>query len=422
MGRPPPTDLLTASRFKQVSSSPGVEAEPFNRGRKWRNLPRWKRRAAYATAALFGLGTIWAATAATVRPTTETETESETTSDPTTPAATPADEPGAPNDATPETETEAVPSPPSMLPATELAPSVPTPSIPTPSVPTPVVPTPTVPGASVPGAMPALDVLAAIRVERERPSGYDRDLFEYGSEPDGFGCRTRAKVLIRDSLTPAQVDPVGCAVVAGDWYSRYDGLTWSDPAEVEIDHVVALKEAWDSGAWAWDPARLAAFGNDLDDPRTLAAVTGSANRDKGDKDPSNWIPARPEAVCTYIADWTAIKARWGLSMDESEHGRIRNLLNNRCPGHTIATWPPAPAAAATATATTTLPPVPVPTIAPAPAGLPAAGNCDPSYPSVCIAPAPPDLDCGDIPYRRFDVQQPDPHGFDRDRDGVGCES
>jgi endonuclease YncB( thermonuclease family) len=50
------------------------------------------------------------------------------------------------------------------------------------------------------------------------------------------------------------------------------------------------------------------------------------------------------------------------------------------------------------------------------------GKCDPSYPGVCIAPPPPDLDCGDIPYRRFQVLPPDPHGFDRDGDGVGCES
>ena len=148
---------------------------------------------------------------------------------------------------------------------------------------------------------------------------------------------------MRDSLTPAQVDAGGCAVVAGDWYSRYDGVTWSDPAELEIDHVVALKEAWDSGAWAWDEARLTAFGNDVDDVRSLVAVTGAENQAKSDKDPSNWIPSYPDAVCTYLADWTSIKARWGLSMDESEYGRIRNLLTDRCPGQTIAPWEPVPA-------------------------------------------------------------------------------
>ena len=107
--------------------------------------------------------------------------------------------------------------------------------------------------------MLALDVLATIPVEREHPDGYDRDRFRYGDTVDPLGCRTRALVLKRDSLTPAQVDAGACTVVAGDWYSRYDGLTWSDPAEVEIDHVVALKEAWDSGAWAWDDARLTAY-------------------------------------------------------------------------------------------------------------------------------------------------------------------
>jgi micrococcal nuclease len=49
-------------------------------------------------------------------------------------------------------------------------------------------------------------------------------------------------------------------------------------------------------------------------------------------------------------------------------------------------------------------------------------GCDPSYPGVCIAPAPPDLDCGDIPFRRFTVLPPDRHGFDGDHDGIGCES
>ena len=62
------------------------------------------------------------------------------------------------------------------------------------------------------------------------------------------------------------------------------------------------------------------------------------------------------------------------------------------------------------------------TPAPAPTSPPATGNCDPSYPGVCIPRYPPDLDCGDIPFRRFTVVQPDPHGFDADLDGVGCES
>ena len=215
---------------------------------------------------------------------------------------------------------------------------------------------------------------------------------------------------MRDSLTPAQVDAGGCAVIAGDWYSRYDGITWSDPAELEIDHVVALKEAWDSGAWAWDDARLTAFGNDVDDVRSLVAVTGAENQAKSDKDPSNWIPSNPDAVCTYLADWTSIKARWGLSMDESEHGRIRNLLTDRCPGQTIAPWEPVPAVVAT----TPAPPAPAPVPAPPLAAVPAS-DCDPSYPTLCIPVGAPDLDCGDIPDRRFPVLPARPARLRRQR-------
>ena len=70
--------------------------------------------------------------------------------------------------------------------------------------------------------------------------------------------------------------------MSGRWYSAYDGQTVTNAADIEIDHVVALKEAWDSGAFAWDDARRAAYGNDLTDPRTLVAVTASSNQAKSD--------------------------------------------------------------------------------------------------------------------------------------------
>ncbi len=279
------------------------------------------------------------------------------------------------------------------------------------------VPTATDPVPGDPGQLLAADVLAMIPIEREQGAGYNRELFGYGTPIDGFGCRTRALVLIRDSLTPPQIDRVGCAVVAGDWFSTYDGFTSSDPGDIEIDHVVALKEAWDSGANAWNADRLEAYSNDLVDGRTLRAVTSAVNQAKSDKDPTNWLPPAPDAVCGYLADWVSIKARWGLSMDESEHGRIRNLLTERCPGQTIAPWVDVPPAAPTDRVT----PLPVSPPA-APSAPPVEGACDPSYPGVCIPPGPPDLDCGDITFRRFEVLPPDPHRFDGDDNGVGCES
>jgi len=263
----------------------------------------------------------------------------------------------------------------------------------------------------------ALDVLAFVVVEDEHQDGYDRSLFAEGVDDDGNGCDTRVEVLIRDTLDLPQIDPFGCHVLAGRWLSVYDDVTTTDPTLLDIDHVVALKEAWDSGAWRWGDQRRDDFANDLLDVRTLRAVTRVANQSKGDADPSNWLPPNEAFVCQYLADWIAIKVRWGLSMDQSEAGRIRNVLTERCPDQTIAPWP------ATAPWTPTLLSASVTTTTAAPVAIQplVSGTCDASYPDVCIPPAPPDLDCGDVSYRRFTVLPPDPHGFDGDQNGVGCE-
>jgi hypothetical protein len=268
----------------------------------------------------------------------------------------------------------------------------------------------------VPGSLLALDVLVFIPVRNEHRGGYERDRFGYPNDADGDGCNTRDEVLARDSSTLPQIDAFGCQVIAGDWYSPYDGRTLSDPADIQIDHLVALKEAWDSGAWAWDDARLRAFGNDLDDTRALRAVSSESNQSKSENDPSNWLPPNDGYVCTYLADWIAVKARWSLSMDQSEYGRIRNVLRDRCPDQVIAPWTPAPPPAEVPIVPALSPPPP--TVAETP---PPSTTCDPSYPTVCIPPSPPDLDCGDIPHRRFTVLPPDPHRFDGNDDGVGCE-
>jgi hypothetical protein len=226
----------------------------------------------------------------------------------------------------------------------------------------------------------ALSVLATIPQVREQPSGYKRSLFKHWSDLDRDGCSTREEVLIAESLTNAQVDAYGCKVIAGDWYSPYDNLRYTDPADVDIDHVVALKEAWDSGAHSWSATRRELFANDLSDNRHLIAVKDSENQSKSDRDPSNWIPKNSAYLCTYLADWVAVKARWRLSMDSSEWGRIRNLLNASCRTTTITPWGSAkstgtasaggaPSAPADPTAPVQVPasPVtPVPPVTPAP--------------------------------------------------------
>jgi len=196
-----------------------------------------------------------------------------------------------------------------------------------------------------------IDVLRTVRVERENPRGYDRSLFKHWIDFDGDGCDTREQVLKRDAVGLPQVDPFRCTVVEADWISPYDARRTSDRSEVDIDHVVALKEAWDSGAWQWTDAQRTAFANDTSDPRTLLAVSSSSNRSKSDKDPSNWLPALRGYVCTYVANWISVKARWNLSMDQSEWGRLNNILSGQCRGATMRGWNPPPVGVASVATT-----------------------------------------------------------------------
>lgn len=103
------------------------------------------------------------------------------------------------------------------------------------------------------------------------------------------------------------------------------------PRELDVDHVVALAEAWDSGADGWDASRRQAFANDIDFAGSLVAVTTTANRSKGGQDPAEWQPPRREAWCSFATDWATVKVRWGLSADAAEVRALEALLRS-CPG------------------------------------------------------------------------------------------
>lgn len=196
----------------------------------------------------------------------------------------------------------------------------------------------------------AIEVLKTISVQNEYSRGYRRNLFKHWLDVDGDGCNAREQVLKRDAIGLPQVDPFKCFVVEADWLSPYDGVRTSDRTRVDIDHTVALKEAWDSGAWQWNQAQRTAFANDTSDTRSLIAASSSSNRSKGDRDPSNWMPPLRGYWCTYSANWIAVKARWGLSMDQSEWGRLNNVLSGQCAGTTMRGWK---AVAGVVSATTT---------------------------------------------------------------------
>nr|WP_291837480.1 HNH endonuclease family protein [Candidatus Microthrix sp.] len=112
----------------------------------------------------------------------------------------------------------------------------------------------------------------------------------------------------------------------GGWLSEYEGYSTPDESELDIDHLVPLAEAWRSGASRWDPARRAAFANDLDAPQTLIAVTAATNRSKSDSDPSDWQPPNTSYWCTYASDWgreapLGTDRRSGRGESADQHGR-----------------------------------------------------------------------------------------------------
>jgi hypothetical protein len=118
-------------------------------------------------------------------------------------------------------------------------------------------------------------------------------------DADRDRCDTRAEVLYAEARTKPRVG-VGCTLVGGRWYSPYDHRWWTRTSDVDIDHVVALAEAWDSGARRWSTASRRAFANDWGDAGTLAAVTDNVNSAKGDRDPAQWLPPYTAYRCTYI--------------------------------------------------------------------------------------------------------------------------
>lgn len=175
-------------------------------------------------------------------------------------------------------------------------------------------PAPTASQAASDGEVSA-KLRAAVRqlpMAAETRRGYERDTFRHWIDANGDCQDTRDEVLEAESL----VATTGCDVTEGEWRSYYDGVTTEDPSTFDIDHMVPLAEAWDSGAKRWTKNTRERFANDLGDRRSLVAVTASSNRSKSDRDPAEWMPDR--AHCTYVRQWVAVKLRWRLTVDRPE--------------------------------------------------------------------------------------------------------
>ena len=186
--------------------------------------------------------------------------------------------------------------------------------------------------ASSPGdriALPVRDALAALPVQTESRTGYERTKFRHWTDADRDGCSTRNEVLLDEAVTAPEQD-ANCRLTGGSWYSPYDDTYFTAARALDIDHMVPLAEAWDSGASTWTAKEREAYANDLDDPRALIAVSATSNRSKADQDPATWMPPAGGYRCTYATDWITIKTRWNLTIDQTEQTALTDILDG-CP-------------------------------------------------------------------------------------------
>ena len=277
---------------------------------------------------------------------------------------------------------------------------------------------PAAPAAAAAGT--ALEQLAAISIKGRAPkTGYSRDMF--GSawpDLDGDGCDERNEILARD-LTNISFKDGHCVVASGTFADPYTGRTidftrgTKTSSAIQIDHVVALSDAWQKGAQGISAAQRVALAND---PLNLMAADGPANGSKSDSDAATWLPANKGFRCGYVARQTSVKAKYGLWMTQAEHDAIAGILAG-CPQE------PAPAEAAANTPAPPVAPEPRPAAPvepaapaaeePAPAGGPVSAG-DVAYPNCAAVRA-----AGAAPIRTGDPGYAP--RLDRDGDGVGCE-
>ncbi|HEY7719849.1 MAG TPA: DUF1524 domain-containing protein [Pedococcus sp.] len=269
----------------------------------------------------------------------------------------------------------------------------------------------------------AAAALALLPVKGRAPrTGYERELFgQAWSDVDRNGCDTRNDMLRRDLTDDVlKAGTRGCVVLRGTLADPYTGARIAfvrgatTSARVQVDHVVALSDAWQKGAQRLSLAQRTAFAND---PLNLLAVDGPTNQRKGDGDAATWLPPRKAYRCAYVARQVAVKRKHGLWVTGAERDAIARVLS-ACPGQRLPSAGPVPLGGGRVESAPAPKPAPRPSSSPAPAGSGASGTSgrtDPRFGTCREAIA-----AGYGPYTagrdpEYDWYQ------DRDGDGVVCE-
>lgn len=180
----------------------------------------------------------------------------------------------------------------------------------------------------------AAQILDTLEIKGRAPkTGYTRAMFGNGWRKSG-DCNTRDDILARDLK---ETDIRSCKVYSGTLDDPYTGKRIAfmrganTSGSVQIDHVVALSDAWQKGAQALDSATRENLAND---PLELLAVDGKTNQDKIDGDAATWLPPNKAYRCRYVARQIAVKQKYGLWVTSAEHDAIARVLST-CPGQIL---------------------------------------------------------------------------------------
>lgn len=142
---------------------------------------------------------------------------------------------------------------------------------------------------------------------------------------------TRGVVLKKFSVVDVEFKNGSCSIVSGQWQDPYSDQTFYNAKDIQIDHVVPLKNAYISGAWAWSRKMKCLFANYLGNDHHLLPVSGHENQSKGDRSPDLYLPPNPLYVCEYIKNWLLIKFTWTLNMSMNEGQTITaKISENNC--------------------------------------------------------------------------------------------
>lgn len=243
---------------------------------------------------------------------------------------------------------------------------------------------------------------------------YNRRDWRHWTDVDRDCQDARQEVLIAESLSGVAYEAGDeCRVESGDWFGAYTGESFTDPGDLDVDHMVPLENAHRSGGWAWPKERKAEYANDLSYANHLIAVQASANRQKGSKGPEEWKPTRIEYWCQYATDWVTIKYSWGLTANADEAIALREMLET-CDEPTSLAIVPIEGASLPTSSPTAATPTPMP----------------PPDGTLRYDPDGPDRDCGDFVtweeaqafYIAAGGPDTDRHRLDGDGDGEACSS